>query len=140
MKPLGKVPDRYRDLFEHLFDHYADHIRSLTHEREGAVVHGAVVLDVDFDREHTVTWHFVTNGSCEITEGEPEGEHPRLLHVRVNAEKLRTAMEVHRTMREVAIASGAQVRGDIDFAFKTLAAAERVRDGMHKREDEPCRS
>ena len=127
VKQLMKVPGRYRALFEHIFGEYADPVRSIDHEKRGAVV-----LQVVFDRGETQCWHYLSDGEREITEGEPRGDAPVALRVRVDAERLRTAMESGKSIRDVFFACTPEVHGDIDFAFRVLAAAEKVRARYRK--------
>lgn len=123
MKQLEKVPARYRPLVEHIFSDYAQPVLALEHEHQGA----SLVFEVDVDRGEPLCWHCVLGPGCEILEGRPDAKRPTLLHVQVNAERLRTAMESGASIREIAYRTGAKVQGDIDYAFRVLAAAEKVR-------------
>jgi hypothetical protein len=130
MKQLAQVPARYRTVLEHIFTDYADAVRALEHRE-----HGSISLEVEFDRGETLRWHYLTEGG-EILEGKAPEKPARLLDIRVTAEPLRAAMESGKSIREVAFASGVQVRGDIDFAFRVLAAAEKVRARSQQKEHE----
>jgi hypothetical protein len=128
MRELVKVPERYRPLLGQIFADYADAVRAIEHGP------GSVCLEVEFDRGETLCWHYLGDGKREICEGAPGDKGQPLLHVKVTAEQLRSAMESKKSIREVAFATNVQVKGDIDFAFRVLAAAEKVRSHNLRKE------
>lgn len=122
MKELVKVPARYKPVLERVFTHYADAVRAIPHEGGGCVC-----LELELERGEKLAWHYVHEGERAICEGLPSGKEKTLLHVSIPAEGLRTVMEGRQSIRDAYFASGARVHGDIDFAFRVLAAAEKVR-------------
>ncbi|MBK7581896.1 MAG: hypothetical protein IPI67_17015 [Myxococcales bacterium] len=129
MNHLVKVPDRYKPLLERIFTDYAEAVRAIEAE-----THGSVCLELEVERGEKLCWHYATQGDSSIREGAPGEKDPVLLHISVHAERLYAAMASDKSIRDVAFASGVQVRGDIDFAFRVLARAEQVRAHLTRKE------